>query len=74
MGLMPCSPTRFTQGESDPGTLASLKTSLKRLLVPGRVDGQGMNQRLLMMPMKKHRDLAIAELTLGNAFKKCRSA
>lgn len=69
---MPCLPTRFlTQGESDPGTLASLKTSLKRLLVSGRVDGQGMNQRL-MMPMKKHRDLAIVELTLGNAFRKCR--
>ena len=71
---MPCLPTRFTQGESDPGTLAILKTSMKRLLVSGRVDGQGMNQRLLMMSMKKHRDLAIAELTLENAFRKCRRA
>ena len=47
---------------------------MKRLLVSGRVDGQGMNQRLLMMSMKKHRDLAIAELTLENAFRKCRRA
>ena len=39
-----------------------------------KVDGTCMDQSLLVMPVKKHRDLAIAELTLGNAFQQCRSA
>ena len=47
MVLMSCLPRRFTPGELDTGSLARSWMSWKRHLVPGRVDDQAVDQRLL---------------------------
>ena len=47
MALMSCLPRRFTPGELDTGSLAGSWMSWKRHLVPGRVDDQAVDQRLL---------------------------
>ena len=55
MDLTSCLFRRITPGESDSGRLVELGESFR--------DSQG--QRLLMMPVRKYRDLVIAEHPLG---------
>ena len=72
MGLISCLHRKIIPGESDQG--GKILGSPEEKAEVRRVDGQGMEQRLLMLSMNKHRDLAIAELILGNAFQQCMNA
>ena len=55
MDLISCLPRRIALGESDLGNLVGSYMFLKILLGSGRLNDQGVYQRLLIVQMKKLR-------------------